>query len=98
MERAIKLVTKEKKEKIHSFSPTLKKISKPRTDRKTKNSKHCPTSRNQKLKKRKWLLRKLRQQQQLSPSKKRRPSLAKKLSKKKRMSLKRLLRRARMGK
>ena len=54
MERAIKLVTKEKKKKkIHSFSPTLKKISKPRTDRKTKNSKHCPTSRNQKLKKRK---------------------------------------------
>ena len=52
MERAIKPVTKEKKERIHSFSPTLRKISRLRTDRKTKNSKHCLTSRNQKLKKR----------------------------------------------
>ena len=52
MERAIKPVTKGKKEKIHLFSPTLRKISRQRTDRKTKNSKHYLTSRNQKLKKR----------------------------------------------
>jgi len=45
-------VTKEKKERIPSFSPTLRKISRQRTDRKTKNSKHYLTSRSRKLKKR----------------------------------------------